>query len=377
MFKRLMTLMVISNLVVPKSPAVNIATDQQAIQNLLAQLASTHEEIYIETVLHGFTKLAEGAEQLLTHAEANGIGAKYLLEGVAQLTACALQARNGVDGAPNEQAVAQVEELVANFRTSLIEILDSSKQSSKPGLGVSAIAAAANITVNVPDNSADILDGFAENKPSGKEVESNSEKLLVEGLTQIFYNVFCMLISPNDIGLYLKNVFTGLLKVISAVLANGKIEREDLEVLSTALSSIFNVRELQKQLTSKQGLIIPKNQKIYASLRNTVVKDATTDTVSIANINLTNFEAQQASLGLSEILQSLIDLLANPKNILLYLKELGQGLAHLFVSIFADGKIDQHDLDNLVEAIKANETKAMIILNAQDYRHLVAHSNFY
>jgi hypothetical protein len=355
MFKRLMTLMVISNLIVPKSPAVNIVNDQQAIQNLLAQLASTHEGVYIETALHGFTKLAEGAQQLLTQSEQTSIGTKYLLEGVAQLTACALQGRNGNDGMANEQAVIQVEELVANFKANLIEILDRSKQSSKPGLGVVAIATAAGITADMPDNSQI---GIAESKPAEKDTEIDSEKLLVEGLTQIFYNVFCMLISPNDIGVYLNNVFTGLLKVISAVLADGKVGREDLEILSAALSSIFNLRELQKQLVQKQSLAL--GHKTYHK---------TGDHKTSQRANFKNsLETQEMSLGLAKIMQSFMAMLANPKNVLSYLQELCQGLMHLFISIFADGKVDQHDLDNLIEVIKSNETKAMAILQAQDYR---------
>lgn len=342
MFKRFMTLMVISSFSVSPVQSASLTIEQQALNNVLAQLASTHEGVYIETVLHGFNTLAEGAEQLLTQPTHCSAGARRLLEGVAQLTACALQAKNGTDSVTSEQAVAQVEALVLNFKTSLTTILNTPNQSNRPVSNPAATAPAA-------PQPEDLL---AE-KPAEKDAEPDNEKLLVEGLTQIFYNVFCMLISPNDLGLYLKNVFTGLLKVLSAVLADGKVGREDLEILGAALGSIFNLRGLQKQLIQKQNLAL--GQRTYNSA---------SPCVSFRN----SFETQEMSLGLAKITQSFMALLANPKNALSYLQELCQGLMHLFLSIFADGKVDQHDLDNLVEVIKSNETKALVILQAQDYR---------
>ena len=339
MFKRFITMMVISSITATNITLVdavvdnvNIVNNQQVINHLVTQLASTHEGVYIETVLRGFTKLAEGTQYLLIQGEHGDLGAKSLFEGVAQLIACALQNRNGVEA---EQTISQVEKLVHEFRSNLTVLLNTPKQSYKP-------------TTNIffpKDNSIEAV--VIENKPVEKPNVANNEKLLVEGLTQIFYNVFCMLISPNDIGLYLENVFMGFLKVISAILADGKIEREDLENLSSSLNSIFNVRDLQKQLIYKQSLITTNNTA------NKVAEKSIRD----------NFEIQEMSTGLTQINQSFIALLSDPKNALTYLKNMCQGLIHLFMSLFADGKVDAHDLNNLVEVIKENETKAMFLLN--------------
>ena len=56
--------------------------------------------------------------------------------------------------------------------------------------------------------------------------------------------------------------------------------------------------------------------------------------------------------GFKEILSSLFGMMINPYAVVLYSEKLISGILKIIYSIFADGKIDYHDLENIQTSIK-------------------------
>ena len=61
------------------------------------------------------------------------------------------------------------------------------------------------------------------------------------GLTTVLYNVVSIMVNPAKLSVYLMNILSGLGKIVSAVLADGKIDREDWNRLVKAFGSIFTL----------------------------------------------------------------------------------------------------------------------------------------
>ena len=380
---RRLSLACLAVLVISPSHATSVLpTDQQALKELLNQSLGQQNGVYIEAILLGFAKLAEGSRRLLTDAEHSVSATRCLLEGIAQLTACALKERHGKD---NEQLLTQVQNIVqaaqtkvnklaqdcANLNTKIphrpvcpVSMRSLLQPSQRDDLSVAGVSMDANDTASVASDDSnaavDMFDEIDDNATAGAAgMDKENEKLLVAGLTQIFYNMFCMLISPNDIGLYLKNVFAGLFKVLAAVIANGKIDQDDLESIGTAIGTIFNLRSYD--LTPVTPLRIVLNTQASAARATPAVADAPANPVSATPATnpatpavdpvLQAFEQQELSAGLSLICQSFMALILDPQHALTHLRQLCQGLFYLFLSIFADGKVNAHDADNLVAVI--------------------------
>ncbi len=70
------------------------------------------------------------------------------------------------------------------------------------------------------------------------------QRKMVEGLTTILYNVISILINPSQVSLYLPNILGGLYKIISAVLADGRIDQSDWDHLMKALRDTFSLSNL-------------------------------------------------------------------------------------------------------------------------------------
>ncbi|NCX96796.1 MAG: hypothetical protein EBX41_10430, partial [Chitinophagia bacterium] len=64
---------------------------------------------------------------------------------------------------------------------------------------------------------------------------------LIEGLAKILYNSVYILIDPKSIGDCLTNILSGIYKVVSAILADGKVDYTDWAKVLRALASIFKL----------------------------------------------------------------------------------------------------------------------------------------
>ncbi len=77
--------------------------------------------------------------------------------------------------------------------------------------------------------------------------DSDAERQkLIDGLTIILYNAVYILIDPKSMQSSLSNILSGVYKVISAILADGKISHNDLGKLLKALASIFSLSSLRQ-----------------------------------------------------------------------------------------------------------------------------------
>lgn len=103
-----------------------------------------------------------------------------------------------------------------------------------------------------------IIDGFRDQlsflvrnyQIRGDENIDQEQQKMVEGLTTILYNIMYILIKPDSIGTCLTNILSGVYKVISSVLADGRIDRGDWDRLLKALTSIFHLPKLEVALHS-------------------------------------------------------------------------------------------------------------------------------
>lgn len=68
---------------------------------------------------------------------------------------------------------------------------------------------------------------------------------LVDGLTVILHNVIYILIEPQSISSALAKILSGIYMVVSAILADGKIDTSDWGRLLSILASILNLKYLR------------------------------------------------------------------------------------------------------------------------------------
>ena len=82
---------------------------------------------------------------------------------------------------------------------------------------------------------------FIEHSIAKSQLRGESEKTtMVEGLKQIVSAVFSILMNPSTMKLYLVNLFSGIMKLVSAVFADGKVDKQDLDDLQGALADILS-----------------------------------------------------------------------------------------------------------------------------------------
>lgn len=167
------------------------------------------------------------------------------------------------------------------------------------------------------------------------EIRTNDErKLIAEAISEIFYNLCCMILNPNNITVYLKQIFSGLMKILSAVLADGKIDNQDLENFQGALSDILIGSEEKHEDSEAYG----DQKALFKILRNNVDGD---------DLN----EKNLIVAGLSQIFNSIIYSILNPSLIKEKLGAMLEGLLKIISAILADGKIDNQDVENITQAL--------------------------
>ena len=82
---------------------------------------------------------------------------------------------------------------------------------------------------------------FIDMSMTKSQLRGEAEKTtMIEGLKQIVSAVFSILMNPSTMKLYLMNIFSGVMKLLSAVFADGKVDRQDLDDLQGALADILS-----------------------------------------------------------------------------------------------------------------------------------------
>lgn len=123
-----------------------------------------------------------------------------------------------------------------------------------------------NLSIDDQLKIAMVVDGFRDQlgflvknyQRRGDESIDQEQQKMIEGLTTILYNVMYILIKPESIGTCLTNILGGIYKVISSVLADGRIDRNDWDRLLKALTSVFGLShsEIENQLLGENENIV-------------------------------------------------------------------------------------------------------------------------
>jgi len=162
---------------------------------------------------------------------------------------------------------------------------------------------------------------------TGHDGEKN-HALLAQGLSELFYNVYSLVVFTDKVGYYVKNILAALLKIIAATLNETNINPDDLATIQESVHGALNKRVF-----------------IFASRA-----ESTTDAPAFTNADLV--EQQQMYQGFSAIFNGILHVARNPKQSALYVQQLFTGLWEVISAVFADGKIDQEDLTNAEVALK-------------------------
>lgn len=100
--------------------------------------------------------------------------------------------------------------------------------------------------IGIINNFKDQINTLVHNKPTKSSLDVDADanlehKKLMEGLVAILYNAVYMLIDSKSMSNCLLNILNGVYKVVSAILADDKIDYNDWRRLLEALASIFNL----------------------------------------------------------------------------------------------------------------------------------------
>ena len=360
--------------------------DNQDLKEILS-VSTESDSVYVETILQGFAKLSQGARQLLDGGHHVIAGAHSLVEGIAELTVCAIRERG--NNQENKELISHVEDLLSDFDYKLITLINSyakdvihteqgahnlnkntNKRFSIFGGSEEAPSDSSQELESSNNTSAISSDSSVSESPKEdvassnaiKQEEEKQQKEMAEGLSEIFYNMFCMLINPDNVGLYLKKSLSGLLKIISVILADGKIDRKDLERISAALVSLFNFtgNSSNSDTSNSDSATEPDNGNPVAN-RVGINFDSSKfnldpDIRRILGITRNEFEKAQMSEGVALIFKSIMSIIIDPGNVGSHLGNIMKGIMHVFASIFADGKVDAHDLNNLSSVISGKRS---------------------
>ncbi len=139
------------------------------------------------------------------------------------------------------------ERLIDNQGTDLINDLERITEGMTSLIGASIVDLAIDASEKL--EIINIINDFKKNINHlilTSAIKNNSEsdperKKLIEGLAAILYNAVYILIDPQSMKICLVNMLSGVYKVVSAILADGKIDRSDWSSLLRALASIFNL----------------------------------------------------------------------------------------------------------------------------------------
>lgn len=161
-------------------------------------------------------------------------------------------------------------------------------------------------------------------------------------------------------------LFTILLA--SQALVANHVEDELAENASNLVNEIIEFMVSSPSIESFQSLIHDIVSVVYLigehQNQTDLVKSRLQPLHDIRNIPVTKAEPivdktelheQERKLmvaGFKEILSALFGMMINPSGMAIYTDRLVSGILKIVSSVFADGKVDKHDLDNMQQAVK-------------------------
>jgi hypothetical protein len=147
-----------------------------------------------DLIKESLSDFSEGVAQLLTDKTQISAGANKVIYSAAQIAALTVQETN-----LSQEELNYLQLSVAEFEQGLIHLL--------------------------------------ENKNKSAIKSGNHTALLKEGLNDLFYYMFSLVVLRNDIKIHLKNIFISLLKIITAVISDKGFNEKELQSIQASLHS--------------------------------------------------------------------------------------------------------------------------------------------
>lgn len=185
----------------------------------------------------------------------------------------------------------------------------------------------------------------------------NHAPLLREGLSELFYHMFCLVVWRKDVKVHLKNIFVALLKVITAIISDSGVEEKDLQNIQSALHDALDKKVYCyacKTLPIDSYNIQPKK---FDS--NEIKLKRSADELEKKEQVPLNPEQVQIKNSFNSIINTIIKIVLHPSKICFsYVKSIFDAIVGIVQAIFADGKVDGQDLENIQVALENIGRKA-------------------
>ena len=150
-------------------------------------------------IKESFCQFSEGISYILTDKYKITDGTEKVIHGITQLASITVQQTN-----LTEEELESLKQDVAEFESGLINLLNGRYDKSS--------------------------------------IRSDQSKLLKEGLSDLLYYLFSLIVLKNDVKLHLKNIFKALLKIITAVIDDENFQSFNLESLQNLLHNALETR---------------------------------------------------------------------------------------------------------------------------------------
>src|SRR3990167_6638842 len=147
-----------------------------------------------DVIKESLGNFSEGVAQLLTDKTKVSVGANKVIHGATQIAAITVQETN-----LSQEELNYLQQSVAEFEQGLIQLL--------------------------------------ENKTDRETKLRNHTALLKEGLNDLFYYMFSLVVLRDDVKTHLKNIFIALLKIITSIVSDGGFSEKELQNIQTSLHS--------------------------------------------------------------------------------------------------------------------------------------------
>jgi hypothetical protein len=72
-----------------------------------------------------------------------------------------------------------------------------------------------------------------------KELLEHEKKLMVAGFKEILSALFGIMIHPSGMSIYTEKLISGVLKILSSILADGKIDKHDIDNMQSAIKDVI------------------------------------------------------------------------------------------------------------------------------------------
>jgi DNA repair exonuclease SbcCD ATPase subunit len=72
-----------------------------------------------------------------------------------------------------------------------------------------------------------------------KALHEHEKKLMVAGFKEILSALFGMMLQPSGMAIYTEKLVSGVLKILSSILADGKIDKHDIDNMQSAIKDVI------------------------------------------------------------------------------------------------------------------------------------------